>query len=535
MSTSIEATSWLAAFTTPAKTIATVPERSNRGLRALIWINRTCRTNRPNFVDMDQVRHAMLQRKSSSNARLAFAVLFGPLAAITSLAWAESASPPNEQEAHDIAMEAYIYAYPLVTMDVTRRQATNVEAGKMVGRGPMNTFVHVRAYPTADFRDVVRPNFDTLYSIAWLDLTKEPLVVSVPDTNGRYYLLPMLDMWSDAFAVPGKRTTGTKAASYTIVPPGWSGTIAPISERIDAPTPYVWIVGRTQTNGPKDYEAVHKVQDGYTITPLSRLGINSATAAKVEIDPSVDMKTAPLDQVNKMPAADYFSYAARLMAIDPPHVTDWSTVARMKRIGLEAGKPFDAGKLSPSMRAALDSGAADGLKTMYAKLPTMARNVDGWQMNTDTMGVYGNYYLKRAMVAMAGLGANQPEDAIYPILVTDADGKTLTGEGKYVLHFSKEQLPPVGAFWSLTMYDEAGFQIANPINRFAIGDRDPLKFNPDGSLDIYIQHDNPGADREPNWLPSPASGTLGVTMRLYAPALPALDGRWNPPPVKKVP
>ncbi|MBR0937630.1 DUF1254 domain-containing protein [Bradyrhizobium jicamae] len=464
---------------------------------------------------------------------LAAMALLGLLAAMTSFARAEPAPPPSEQEAHDIAMEAYIYAYPLVTMDVTRRQATNVEAGKTVGRGPMNTFTHVRAYPTAEFRDVVRPNFDTLYSIAWLDLTSEPLVVSVPDTNGRYYLLPMLDMWSDVFAVPGARTTGTKAALFAIVPPGWSGTLPPITERIDAPTPYVWIIGRTQTNGPGDYDAVHKVQDGFTITPLSHLGLNAATTMKVEIDPSVDMKTPPLDQVNKMPAADYFKHAARLMAINPPHATDWSTVARMRRIGLEVGKPFDADKLSPAIRAALERGAADGLKTIYAKIPTLARNVSGWQMNTDTMGVYGNYYLKRAIIALVGLGANQPEDAIYPILLSDADGKPLTGEGKYVLHFSKEELPPVAAFWSVTMYDAAGFQVANPLNRFAIGDRDPLKFNPDGSLDIYIQHDSPGAEKEPNWLPSPANGTLGVTMRLYAPAPQALDGRWNPPPVKK--
>lgn len=475
----------------------------------------------------------MNQRASRYKAGFVAVVLIGSLATMASLSGAESTPPPSGQEAHDIAMEAYIYAYPLLTMDVTRRQATNVEAGKTAGRGPINTFTHVRAYPTAEFRDVVRPNFDTLYSVAWLDLTKEPMVVSVPDTDGRYYLLPMLDMWSDVFAVPGKRTSGTKAAAFVVVPPGWSGTLPPLTERINAPTPYVWIIGRTQTNGPQDYDAVHKVQDGFTITPLSLLGINSATTTKVEIDPSVDMKTAPLDQVNEMPAVDYFKYAARLMAINPPHATDWSTVARMKRIGLEAGKPFDADKVSPEIRGALERGAADGLKMMYAKIPTLARNVNGWQMNTDTMGVYGNYYLKRAIIALVGLGANQPDDAIYPLLLSDADGKPLTGDNKYVLHFSKEELPPVGAFWSLTMYDDAGFQVANPINRFAIGDRDPLKFNPDGSLDIYIQHDSPGADKEPNWLPSPASGTLGVTMRLYAPAPQALDGQWNPPPVKR--
>jgi hypothetical protein len=171
---------------------------------------------------------------------------------------------------------------------------------------------------------------------------------------------------------------------------------------------------------------------------------------------------------------------------------------------------------------------------MKSKAPTLARVTNGWQMNTDTMGVYGNAYLKRAIIALTALGANQPDDAIYPLCIGDADGNPLRGEHKYVLRFSKAELPPVGAFWSVTMYDQEGFQVANPLNRFAIGDRDQLKFGPDGSLEIYIQHQSPGADKESNWLPSPSSGVLGVTMRLYAPKPEALDGRWNPPAVRKV-
>ncbi len=253
---------------------------------------------------------------------------------------------------------------------------------------------------------------------------------------------------------------------------------------------------------------------------------------KLTIDPSVDMKTSPLDQVNKMSAAAYFKYAAELMKLNPPHVTDWSTIARLKRIGIEPGKSFDFDALDPSVQQALEKAATNGLQGMYGKMPSIARVVNGWQMNTDTIGVYGNYYLKRAIIAMVGLGANQPDDAIYPLNIADADGKPLTGQHKYVLHFSKEELPPVGAFWSVTMYDEAGFQVPNPLHRFAIGDRDDLKYNPDGSLDLYLQHDNPGSDKESNWLPAPATGVLGVTMRLYAPKAQILDGRWNPPAIK---
>ena len=171
---------------------------------------------------------------------------------------------------------------------------------------------------------------------------------------------------------------------------------------------------------------------------------------------------------------------------------------------------------------------------MKAQSPSVARVVNGWQMNTDTMGVYGNHYLKRAIIAMVGLGANQPEDAVYPFCVVDADRRPLTGEHDYVIRFQKDQLPPVDAFWSITMYDADGFPVPNPINRFAIGDRDALRFNADGSLEIYIQHANPGKERESNWLPAPASGVLGVTMRMYAPRAEALDGRWAPPAVVRV-
>jgi hypothetical protein len=444
----------------------------------------------------------------------------------------ESPAAVTEQEAYEIGVEAYHYLYPLITMDVTRRVTTNVPAGAKPGAGPANQFHHFQSFPPAEFREVVRPNFDTLYSSAWLDLTKEPMIVSAPDTAGRYYLLPMLDMWSDVFAVPGKRTSGTSARDFAVVPVGWSGSLPAGVQRIDAPTPHVWIIGRTQTNGPADYAAVHKVQAGYRITPLSRWG-QSFEPPKPVIDPSVDMKTDPLTQVNTLPAAKYFSYGAELMKLHPPHLTDWSQLARLKRLGFESGKPFVFESAPVAVRSGLQRAAVDGLKHMKAKSTTLARVVNGWQMNTDTMGVYGNYYLKRAIVAMIGLGANQPEDAIYPLNLADAGGKPMDAANRYVLHFRKEELPPVEAFWSITMYDAEGYQVANPLNRFAIGDRDDLKYNSDGSLDIYIQRTSPGRNTESNWLPSPAKGGVGITMRLYAPKPEALDGRWAPPPIQK--
>ena len=469
---------------------------------------------------------------------LSLGLVLGPLLATLALAQGTATSEP---EARAIAVEAYLYLYPLVTMDVTRKQLTNIEAGREPGRGPMNLFNHLPTFPPADLKVVVRPNFDTLYSSAWLDLTKEPVIVSAPDTGGRYYLLPMLDMWTDVFASPGWRTTGTGAGHFLVAPAGWRSDLRDRvidefklpkdTQRIDAPTPYVWIIGRTKTDGPPDYEAVHKVQAGYEITPLSQWGA-TGRPAEVTIDPSVDMKTPPKVQVDTMPAGRYFAYAAELLKLHPPHVTDQPIVARMRRIGFDPGHPFDPDTVDPVVRKALEGAPADAQQLMRWKVPTLARVVNGWSMNTDTMGVYGNYYLKRAIVAQLGLGANLPEDAIYPQNLADESGKPLDGANRYTIHFDKETIPPVGAFWSITLYDADGFQVANPLNRFAVSSWMPFVYNADGSLDLRVQTESPGRDREANWLPAP-KGSFNLTMRLYAPRAEALTGKWSPPTVTK--
>jgi len=437
----------------------------------------------------------------------------------------------SEDEAHAIGVEAYLYFYPLVTMEITRQQLTNQEPGPASLGGPMNHFANIPAFPTADMRAVVRPNFDTLYSSGWLDLTKEPVVVSVPDTGGRYYLLPMLDMWTDVFASPGWRTTGTAAANFLVTPPAWTGAVPPDITRIAAPTPYVWIIGRTKTDGPADYDAVHKIQAGYKITPLSQWGKEPVTP-EVKIDPSVDMKTPPKVQVDTMPADKYFALASDILKLQPPHITDEPIIARLKRIGFEPGKSFELDTADPTVKKGLESAPGDAQALMRWKMSTLARVVNYWSMNTDTMGVYGNYYLKRAIIAQQGLGANLPEDAIYPLNLGDSEGKPLDGAHAYTIHFDKNATPPAQAFWSITLYDDDGFQIANPLNRFAVSSWMPFKYNADGSLDLYFQSESPGADKETNWLPAP-KGPYNLTMRIYAPSPDALTGKWNPPPIVK--
>ncbi len=471
-----------------------------------------------------------IHMKTSVRAMLLAAVSLATLAPTPTL----QAQGVAEQGAYDLARDAYLYAYPVVSMDTTMRQATNVPDTATINmRAPVNQFAHARAYPKADEKDVVRYNFDTLYSFAWLDLSSGPMILSVPDTQGRYYLLPMLDMWTDVFSVVGSRTTGTKAGNYAIVPSGWSGALPDGVNKIVAPTPVIWILGRTQTNGPADYANVHKVQDGYRLTPLSQWGKEYTPPKNISIDASADDKTPPLIQVNKLDGVAMLTRLADLLSKYPPHPNDYPILFRLRALGIEPGKPFDAAKLDPATISIINKAAKDALEYMPVAMTRNGDKVNGWNIGRENMGTYGTSYSQRANIALGGLGCNLPEDAVYPVSFVDGEGKPLSGANKYILHFEKGKLPPAGAFWSVTMYDKDGFQVPNPINRYAIGDRDKLTFNADGSLDIHVQADSPGKDKEANWLPAPKD-SFQPTMRIYSPRTEVLNGSWAPPPFKKV-
>jgi len=448
----------------------------------------------------------------------------------------QAAASVTEDEAYTFGLQAYIYLYPIITMDVTRRQTTNyARVGEANFRGPANGFVHVREFPPADFRDVVRPNFDTLYSAAWLDLTNEPMVLSVPDTSGpdgRYYLMPMLDMWSNVFASPGTRTTGTVAANYAIVAPGWNGTLPGGMQVIRATTPHAWVIGRTETKGIADYAIVRRQQDRYGLVPLSQFGKPPQPATGV-VDPAVDMRTPPMETVTSMAPAAFYARGTALMKAQPAGAYDAPILSRLRRIGIVPGEAFDLAQAPAPVRAGMQRAARDGVRSIVASLPSLAATKNTWLYLSNGMGVYGTDYLRRAAIAMMGLGANLPEDAIYPFTHVSADGRPLNGENRYVLRFPQGEAPPVQAFWSVTVYDPHGFQVANAINRFAIGDRDGLRLGAGGATELLIQHDDPSAEQRANWLPVP-SGPFNLTMRLYSPQMQALDGGWSPPAVQVV-
>ncbi|MFV1959871.1 MAG: DUF1254 domain-containing protein [Planctomycetota bacterium] len=456
--------------------------------------------------------------------------LLGLLAVASASPGARAGDPALDLATFEqIAEEAYLYAYPLVLMDTTRAVSTNVATASTL-RGPMNRWIHARTFPDASFTDVVRPNADTLYSSLWLDVSREPWVITVPDSKGRYYLLPFLDMWTDVFAVPGTRTTGNGPQRYALVGPNWRGRLPPGLTRIDCPTPIVWCIGRVQTNGPKDYENVHRFQDGLGLSALSCWKQGRTTRTEARVDPRIDMKTAPAAQVGNMEAGAFFAQAAQLMKVHPAHFNDQPILARMRRIGLVPGASFDASRLDEAHRAALARGTARGLERLRRYGTHMADVKDGWQGLRENMGTWGTQYLRRAAVALFGLGANVPEDAVYPTSMADPDGKPYDGNAKYVMHFDKDRIPPVNAFWSLTAYNERQAFVDNPLNRYTRGDRDALRFNEDGSLDLYLQREDPGGDESANWLPTP-DGPFTLNLRLYWPKEVVLDGTWTAPPV----
>lgn len=432
-----------------------------------------------------------------------------------------------------LATDAYVFGYPLVTMEMTRRIMTNVAAPEGT-RAPMGQLIKARQYPDAKFRDVTAPNADTLYTAAWIDVGKEPWVLSLPDMKGRYFLFPMLDAWTTVFEAPGSRTTGTGAQTYVITGPGWSGKLPPGMTQYKSPTDLVWILGRIYCTGtPEDYAAVHAIQDQCKLVPLGSWGKEYAPPAG-KVDPAIDMKTAVRDQVNKLDATAYFTLLAELMKANPPVAADSREMARFASIGLVPGKDFDASKLKADFASRIPTVGFDRIM-LQLKVNKSVKNENGWLFDSVT-GIYGTDYLNRALVTAIGLGANRVQDAVYPTSLRDANDNDYSGANKYIIHFPKGQLPPAQGFWSVTMYDANYFFVANPLNRYSISARQNLKANADGSVDLYIQNQSPGADKESNWLPAP-TGKFVLMMRLYWPSEKApsiIDGTWKPPPAKKV-
>lgn len=418
-----------------------------------------------------------------------------------------------------IGVESYLYAYPLVDFEATK-----------VYVGEINRFHHVSALPTPEMQIIVRPNVDTLYSFAFLDLTKDPLYLSMPDTNERYYILEVMDAWTNVFGSYGKRTTGTKKQEFFITNETWQGAVPEGLIHVRSPTKNAWIAGRIQINGEEDVENVTQIQQQMILREYSEEQI----VRSLQKSPTSN-KTSPDFVVAEMTMEEFYNNFTESFKVNSPSQADGPILEKLKKIGIEPGKDWDTTVLSifdkMALRLASDIGKG-AVKYGMSLMTRVSPLVNGWIYKTDTIGNYSTDYRTRAIIAHIGMAANLPIDAVYCNGYYDEDRNELDGNYEYILHFEKEDLPPVNAFWSLTMYDENSYLVANEINRYGIRDRDPLQFNADGSLDIFIQNGRPSEDKVKNWLPAPKT-KFNLTLRLYWPKQSVFDKTWKPNGIKK--
>jgi hypothetical protein len=436
------------------------------------------------------------------------------------------------EEAKSLAKEAYLFGMPVVFFEkqVDFQSYTNKVTEK---RAPINQFFHYRAFVEASDKSVVGFNVDNLYSLAAIDLSREPLVLFIPEMGNRFWLMQVIDAWNGVPAAPGSRTHGSKGGTFVIVGPDYKGELQKDMEIIKSPTKLVILGGRTYCAGKADYATVHKLQDQYKLVPLSQWGKNYVPPATVPLKQGVDGTTLVNKQFNALTAEQFYKNLNRLMVSNPPYASDSVVVKKIEKLGIKPGADFSLSTFKPEVAKAIEEGYADGFKAMMKESTQLGKIVNGWSLTYD-MGKYGTRYAYRAAWTYFGIGGNILEDAFYPLAQVDADKNPLDGANKYTLTFTKDEIPPASAFWSLTMYDFDAYLVPNALNRYALGDRSNLKFEKDGSLIIYLQNSNPGKDKESNWLPSPASGKFKVALRLYVPKPVATQGKWIPPAIQKV-
>ena len=430
-----------------------------------------------------------------------------------------------------IAARGYIYGLPLVLMGETLDGLTGPARSCKLGTD-LNTFANVFDRPDASFKAVVRPNVDTLYSSAMLDLSAGPQLLTMPAVQGRYVLMAFLDAWSNNFAGVGTQNQGDLEGRYVIVGPHWNGPLPDGYVRIDAPTNLVWIIGRTELKSDEDIPTVNAIQRQYRLTPWA----HENQASGIDSCVPESQKTPPVDVVTSLSAIDFFSRLSELMKRYPPPAADADMVAMLGKIGVGPKATISLDDLSPAQKKALAMGQYGARRVL--KFSTRLLGLTGWGPNPALipLGDYGKRYFIRAVVAMVGFGANQGKFAVYQNADRDSHDRRLDGHSVYTLTFPADALPPVKAFWSLTVYGDDGFLRDNPaaaalgFQRYAVGSNTGLATNPDGSVTLYMADTLPEGIPQANWLPTP-DARFQVTIRLYDPDESILEHRWKVPPI----
>ncbi len=442
-----------------------------------------------------------------------------------------AASAPTPAEAQALAREAYVYGFPLLEFLRVRRTETSVRCPDGKGNGPINTFSNAKSFATPADRTVVAPNVDTLYSIAQLDLGKGPIVLSHPDMGSRYFVFELLDPYTNVVGYVGTRTTGSDAGRFAIT---WTRGPASARKRIPGTTRFkskyrrLWVIGRTLASDKADQKVAYKLMKRYS---LSQPGGGKRKLRSCQPGSPVEAKTPT--------GLAFLDALGKALAQNPPPARDKDILDRLATAGIGPGMYPTREGLPADVLDALGAG----VDAEAAALPARARGNalvqaqanGGWLVLNSRVGAYGKDYELRAVVATVGLGANTQDEAIYPVGLTDPSGALFSSARRYRLTFTKDQIPPARAFWSLTMYDFSGYLVPNAANRYAIGDsHPPLVKRSDGSVVVAIQRDKP-TESDVNWLPTPASGGFRLNLRLYEPEPSALNGTWKPPPVEPLP
>ena len=435
--------------------------------------------------------------------------------------FAASADSETVENIWKTVEDAYVYAFPLVIMDATKISATNTEEA-FTKKAPVNQFIHSAALADAQFRTVVTPNVDTIYSQVWYDLSEEPMVYELPETD-RFCKVQVLDGWTNTAAVLDK------AGAYAITLSTWEGELPEGVTRIDVPTSMAWSITRIVLSGEEDLPNVHAIQEKMKLMTLSDY-ISGDTYEPPRGSYSEENDYIPVDKVLSMDPVTFFNKANELMVKNSPAAADKEMLEKIAAVNIGPGMEFDT--------SVLTGDVAENWKTMLTEVrlklikegQKFSKKLGQWDYFGEPIGDFNTEYVYRALVALAGLGANTVEVALYPKIEQDADGNTLTGEKSYILHL--ESYPQVleGGFWSVTAYGDDDFLIDNPIDRYCINDRSGLQANDDGSVDIILSEDAP--ENTTNWLPV-GDGGFHLYMRIYTPDMDALD-TWTAPTITEI-